>query len=281
VVRTKEIYDLRRRGLASIAERALRRFLGRLPAGAATHHRTCGALRSTHDGSQSPRPPNISPRSRGRMVSVGLASKRSSSRPIPYSREHIRRSTCSVAQLPFVEWQWAPAAVPLPCSGSAALSILACLNILYGHIGLVRSVAFAADDATLASAGDDSTVRLWDITTGEPKKTLHGHEGPVRSVAFSADGATLASAGLTRPSSSGTSLLARQSDTCPCAQSATASPGHATAGWRSPRPQRRGHKPARTAGGQQAAQQLAAQRVAQLADREPVEVQHIKGNEHC
>jgi hypothetical protein len=45
--------------------------------------------------------------------------------------------------------------------------------------------------------------------------------------------------------------------------------------------QRRWDKPAGAAGGQQAAQQLAALRVGQLADREPVEVQHIKGDERC
>jgi WD40 repeat protein len=67
--------------------------------------------------------------------------------------------------------------------------------VLAGHIGEIKDLAFNADGSTLATAGDDGTVRLWDTATGAPKLVLRGHEARVDSVAFSPDGAFLASAG--------------------------------------------------------------------------------------
>ncbi|MFN2461469.1 MAG: helicase-related protein, partial [Candidatus Velthaea sp.] len=56
-------------------------------------------------------------------------------------------------------------------------------------------VAFSADARTLASAGDDGTVRLWDARTHKQLATpLTGHTDLVFDVAFSPDGRTLASA---------------------------------------------------------------------------------------
>lgn len=77
-----------------------------------------------------------------------------------------------------------------------------CLTTLQGHQNWVRSVAFCpitspaterGEQAILASAGDDKTIKLWNLKTGRCYRTLNGHSDRVWSIAFSPDGQLLAS----------------------------------------------------------------------------------------
>src|SRR5262249_46847601 len=59
----------------------------------------------------------------------------------------------------------------------------------------INEVAFSPSGKTLATAGNDRSVKLWNPETGRRTKTLLSHTGRVLSLAFSPDGKTLATGG--------------------------------------------------------------------------------------
>jgi sterol desaturase/sphingolipid hydroxylase (fatty acid hydroxylase superfamily) len=66
---------------------------------------------------------------------------------------------------------------------------------LPGHTNAVLSVAISAAGRRVLSAGEDGTVKVWDVLAGADVLTLKGHSGRVQNVAFSADGKRIVSGG--------------------------------------------------------------------------------------
>jgi WD40 repeat protein len=63
-----------------------------------------------------------------------------------------------------------------------------------GHLhSAVKSIAFSPDGKFLASAADDRTIRLWDLSTGKQIRAFTGHTLPVNRVSFAPDGKSIAS----------------------------------------------------------------------------------------
>jgi len=66
---------------------------------------------------------------------------------------------------------------------------------LRGHGSPVLKVRFSPDGKTLASAGMDGLIQLWNVATREPVATLRGHDGAIYSLSFSPNGELLVSTG--------------------------------------------------------------------------------------
>src|SRR5262249_13001687 len=64
---------------------------------------------------------------------------------------------------------------------------------LLGHLGFISTVCFSPDGKTLATS-DASTVRFWDVNTGNPLDARAGPLAGVVRLAYSPDGKRLACA---------------------------------------------------------------------------------------
>ncbi|MFO1019518.1 MAG: serine/threonine-protein kinase [Planctomycetales bacterium] len=70
------------------------------------------------------------------------------------------------------------------------------LGEMKGHTkGPIHSLELSPDETLLVSAGEDGTVRLWDVASRTEMRVLAGHEGWVACARFSPDGKLIASGG--------------------------------------------------------------------------------------
>jgi WD40 repeat protein len=69
------------------------------------------------------------------------------------------------------------------------------ISLLPWYYMPINSVVYSPDGNTIATAGWDRKLQLWDIRTTKLTATLAGHTGPVNAVAYSSDGNTIATAG--------------------------------------------------------------------------------------
>jgi translation initiation factor 3 subunit I len=61
------------------------------------------------------------------------------------------------------------------------------VRAMSGHQGNINEALWGSLNQTIISAGDDGTVRLWDVETGKEVLKVHDHKKAIRSLQFSKD----------------------------------------------------------------------------------------------
>src|SRR5712692_3845768 len=79
------------------------------------------------------------------------------------------------------------AVTPPPRTSSTALLTYS------GHSDAVLSLAWSPNGKYLASGSNDTTVQVWNATTGKRTLIYHGHKTGVTTISWSPDGSRIAS----------------------------------------------------------------------------------------
>jgi WD40 repeat protein len=106
----------------------------------------------------------------------------------------VKTSLKAVVKMQQMPWVDADTQTQVELALLNTVSNVAAPNTLGGQAKSVTAVSFSPDGKRLATASDDTTVKLWDVNTGKEIQTLRGHTDVVRDVSFSPNGKLLASA---------------------------------------------------------------------------------------
>lgn len=104
-------------------------------------------------------------------------------RPMPWLMAAGLAGLCIIGAAVY-RWQTTPA----PIQSSPQAPAYGPLTTFKGHSGKINDLALSLDQTLLASGSDDQTVKLWDLQSGEERRSLPRHRDRVQAVAFSPDG---------------------------------------------------------------------------------------------
>ncbi|CAN5778721.1 NB-ARC domain-containing protein [soil metagenome] len=81
-------------------------------------------------------------------------------------------------------------------SGGSAVPTLECVSELKGNTSWVRTLCFTPDGSQIVSGGDDRSVRVWDVASGQCRHTLIRHTNSVQGIAVHPEGQWLVTCAL-------------------------------------------------------------------------------------
>jgi len=111
-----------------------------------------------------------------------------------------------IAQFAYIDWRTqsgkAYDQLLTACQGAGAETtepqaregrVVRALRVLKGHASAVGGVAVTPDGKTVVSGSNDSTLKVWDLETGQCRATFKGHTADVNNVVVTPDGRTVVS----------------------------------------------------------------------------------------